>query len=216
MGDSVKPFITGIAGGSGSGKTTLVQHLAKMIGTDQITLLHHDSYYRDRSMLTPKERSLLNYDHPDALETTRLVEHIELLRKGKSVEVPVYDFSTHCRKSTIETARPSPLIIVEGILVFAEPELVDLFDLKIFVDLDQELLLARRIKRDTAERGRTVESSLKQYRETTGPMFLKYVQPSRGQADLVISGDRSFQSPAVELLALGLKAIINRQRRVSR
>jgi len=209
MAKSRKHIIAGIAGGSGSGKTTLVNMLAEIIGLENLSLLHHDSYYKDRSMLDLSERARINYDHPDALETGLLVNHLERLKLGESVEAPLYNFSTHCRETQTITVDPRPLILVEGILVLSDPVLLNYFDLKIFVDLESDLLLSRRIDRDTKERGRTVEASLDQYLTSTRPMFHEYVLPSRKNADMVISGDKSFEKAAVSVIGLGLKSLIN-------
>jgi uridine kinase len=206
-----KFIFVGIGGGSGSGKTTFVEKLSDVIGMEQLCLLHHDSYYKDRSLISPGERAVINYDHPSALETDLLAEHLEQLKNGKEIEVPVYDFSTHCRKKITERVSPRPIILVEGILVLHEPALADFFDYKIFIDLDADLLLERRIRRDISERGRTLEDSLRQYTETTRPMLQKFVLPSRINADLVLSGQNFLEGASVSIIGLGLKAILEKR-----
>lgn len=202
-----KPVFVGIAGGSGSGKSFLVTELSRAIGKERLSILHHDSYYRDRSDIDPEERKGLNYDHPGALETSLLVAHLEDLRAGNPVEMPVYDFCTHCRKNETETVQPKELILLEGILVLSDPDLLRELDLKIFVDLDEDLLLARRIERDVSERGRTVSESIRQYRETTRPMYRKYVLTARKNADIILPGEDLSEHPSVKLLAAALAAI---------
>lgn len=203
-----RTVIVGIAGGSGSGKTTFANRLAGAIGRDLVNLIHHDSYYRDRSGISPVKRAEINYDHPDALETELLTGHLDLLRDGIKVEVPVYNFSTHCREKRTESVLPRPLILVEGILVLSDPVLAGYFDLRIFIDLDGDLLLARRIGRDVSERGRTVKASLCQYTETTRPMLHEYVLPSRKNADIVISGEKLLDDTAFQILGQGLKHLL--------
>ena len=206
-----KIIFVGIGGGSASGKTTFVEKLSDVIGKEQLCLLHHDSYYKDRSMISPVERAEINYDHPSALDTGLLAEHLEQLKNGREIEVPVYNFSTHCRENRTVKVRPSPLILVEGILVLYEPALADYFDYKIFIDLDSDLLLARRIRRDVSERGRTIEASLQQYTETTRPMLQKFVLPSRKNADLVLSGKNFLEGSSVSIIGQGLKALLDNQ-----
>ena len=208
MAAAEKMIIAGIAGGSGSGKTTLVKKLSKIIGPENLALLHHDSYYRDRSMLSLSERAGINYDHPEALETQLLISHLDQLKKGRAIEMPVYNFSTHCREPRTETIEPRPIVLVEGILVLSDPSLLQYFDVKIFVDLDADLLLSRRIQRDITERGRTIDASIEQYQTSTRPMFEKYVIPSRANADLIIPGDKSFETSSVSLIGSGLKSLI--------
>lgn len=186
-----KPLIIGVAGGSGSGKTTVAQHLAA--GTDYpCSLIEHDWYYLDRSDLSPEERSGVNYDHPDALESALLAEHLRKLRQGETIGAPIYDFVTHCRRrdknGEVErrTVAPSRVIIVEGILVFVDPKLRAELDIKIYVDTDSDIRLLRRIRRDLEERGRPFESIRDQYYATVRPMHLEFVEPSKRWADLII------------------------------
>lgn len=175
-----------VAGGSGSGKTTVARAIVEALGADRVSVIQHDSYYRDRSHLPSEERSSINYDHPDALDTTLLVEHLQMLQAGESVEVPVYDFTRHVRSGETRTVAPNTVIVVDGILVLADPDLRRCFDLKVFVDTDADLRLLRRIQRDMTERDRTLESVVEQYLETVRPMYLAFVESSKRYADTVI------------------------------
>ena len=158
--DETRPLIIGMAGGSGSGKSTIVQSVVDIVGADLITLIPHDAYYRAQDHLTYEERTEINYDHPDSLETELLVEHLEALRAGIPIDRPVYDFSSHTRTSETVRVVPEPVILVDGILILAEPELRQLFDLRVYIDTDADLRLMRRLQRDILERGRTVDSVL--------------------------------------------------------
>ncbi len=180
------PLIIGIAGGSGSGKTTIAEALVEAI--DGVAYIKHDAYYRHHPMLTFEERSRVNYDHPDSLETDLLVEHLGMLRSGRPFDQPVYDFSQHLRSESTVTMAPAPVVIVEGILVLAERDLRDLMDLRVFVDTDADLRLARRLERDLRERGRTAESVIAQYLATVRPMHNEFVEPSKHHADIIIPG----------------------------
>ena len=180
------PLVIGIAGGSGSGKTTVAQEILNRVGADRIAYLQHDSYYKDLSGLPPTLRLEVNFDHPHSLETELLIKHIVSLRDLEPVEVPIYDFSTHSRTSQTFTVKPRGVILVEGILIFTEPELRKLFDVKIFVDTDSDLRFIRRLHRDITERGRTTESVIKQYQSTVRPMHLEFVEPSKRYADIII------------------------------
>jgi uridine kinase len=178
-------FVVGVAGGSGSGKTTLTERITDCFGS-RVSLVHHDNYYRAHDDLTYEERSKLNYDCPEAFETELMAEHLRLLRAGRSVHCPVYDFTVHNRSGEIEVIEPRPVILVEGILIFADPALAELMDLKIFVDTDADVRLARRILRDVEERGRTVRSVVDQWQATVKPMHEMYVEPSRKKADVIV------------------------------
>ena len=182
----MKPFVIGVAGGSGSGKTTVVSQIVKSLGDDQVSLLEHDKYYRDRGDLRLEERAALNYDHPDSLETDLLVQHVKALRAGSAVEVPLYDFARHAREEGTTTVFPRRAIIVEGILIFADPDLRKLLDVKVFVDADDDTRFIRRLQRDLSERGRTVNSVIDQYLGTVKPMHLEFVEPSKRYADVII------------------------------
>ena len=180
-----KYLVIGIAGGTGSGKTTLMKNIINRFG-DVVTVLSHDNYYRRHDELTYEERCKINYDEPAALETDLMAYHLDLLRKGESIECPVYDFTQHNRSDETITVIPKSVIIVEGILIFENEPLRELMDIKIFVDTDADVRLCRRIKRDVNKRGRTLESVLTQYQETVKPMHEKYVEPSKRYADIVV------------------------------
>ena len=178
-------LVIGIAGGSGSGKTTLMNNIVSRFG-DDITVLSHDSYYKRHDDMTYEERCRLNYDEPAALETELMTRHLDLLRHGQAIDCPVYDFTVHNRSEETTRIEPGKVIIVEGILIFENPELRDLMDIRIFVDTDADIRLCRRVKRDVNKRGRTLESVLNQYQETVKPMYEKYVEPSKKYAHILV------------------------------
>ena len=178
-------LVVGVAGGSGSGKTTLSNNLLTRFG-DRVSIVHHDNYYRAHDDLTYEERTRLNYDCPEAFETELMVEHLHLLRQGRSVHCPVYDFTVHNRSGETEVIEPRPVILVEGILIFADTALADLMDIKVFVDTDADIRLARRVVRDVEDRGRTVRSIIDQWQNTVKPMHEMYVEPSKKNADIII------------------------------
>ncbi len=180
-----KILVIGIAGGTGSGKTTLMKNLIQRFG-GAVTVLSHDNYYKRHDELPLEERSRLNYDEPDALETDLMARHLEQLRRGEAIDCPVYDFSAHNRSNETIRVLPQPVIIVEGILIFENESLRNLMDIRIFVDTDADIRLCRRIKRDVNKRGRTLESVLLQYQQTVKPMHEKYVEPSKRFADIVV------------------------------
>lgn len=202
----------GIAGATGSGKTTVAHRLMDAVAGD-VALLQHDSYYRDRSHLPEAEREELNFDHPDALETDLLIEHISRLRAGSSVGVPQYDFTSHRRLDDVTQVEPEKIIIVEGILVLVEPRLRDLFDVKIFVDTDADIRVFRRITRDIEERGRTFESIRHQYFKTVRPMTLQFVEPSKRWADVIVP-EGGNNEVALDLLAAKLRSVVTERSRV--
>ena len=178
-------MIIGIAGGTGSVKTTLVKNLIARFG-ENITVLSHDNYYKAHDDLTYEERSLLNYDHPDAFDTDLMIEHLKLLKQGRSIHCPVYDYTVHNRSSEVTLIVPTRVILVEGILIFENRELCDQMDIKIFVDADADVRLCRRIKRDVKKRGRTIESVIAQYLDTVKPMHEQFVEPSKKNANIVV------------------------------
>lgn len=180
-------IVIGIAGGSGSGKTTLMKNIMRQFDND-IAVLSHDNYYRAHDELPYEQRSKLNYDHPDAFETDMMIEHLRLLKQGKPIECPVYDYTVHNRGSEVTIVEPRPVIIVEGILIFESKALCDEMDIKIFVDTDADVRLIRRIKRDVAKRGRSLESVLEQYLATVKPMHEMFVEPSKKNADMIVVG----------------------------
>ena len=180
-------MIIGVAGGTGSGKTTLARHIANAFG-DRVAVITHDSYYRRQDNKSVEERALQNYDHPDAFETDLLCQHLKMLAEGQAVEVPVYDYTIHNRASSTTRVEPKPVIVLEGILLFSDEELRSMMDLKIFVDTDADERILRRIVRDTKERGRTLESVIKQYLTTVKPMHDAFVEPYKRYADVIVPG----------------------------
>ena len=178
-------LVIGIAGGSGSGKTTLMKRLVERFG-NHVSVLSHDNYYKRHDELSFEERAVLNYDEPDALDTSLLVYQLDQLRHGMAIDCPVYDFTLHNRSNETIHVKPEKVIIVEGIMIFVDPDLRSLMDIKIFVDTDADIRLCRRIKRDVNKRGRSLESVINQYKQTVKPMHEKYVEPSKKFADLVV------------------------------
>ena len=182
----MKPVIIGIAGGTGSGKTTVARAIYDRVGPDRIEWISHDSYYRNFEGLNPEEKHHINFDHPDSLETELLARHLDVLAKGSAVEVPIYDFTTHSRKNETQRVEPRRVVIVEGILVLAEPELRKRIDIKLFVDTPPDIRFMRRLVRDIKLRGRSMESVIEQYTTTVRPMHEEFVEPSKRYADLII------------------------------
>jgi len=180
------PIIVGIAGGTGSGKTTVARAIYDRVGRDRIEWISHDSYYRDFEGLSLEERHHINFDHPDSLETELLARHLDVLTKGSAVDVPIYDFAAYARKTETQRVEPRKVVIVEGILVLAEPELRKRIDIKLFVDTPADIRFVRRLMRDISARGRTVESVVEQYVTAVRPMHEEFVEPSKRYADLII------------------------------
>lgn len=199
--------MVGVAGGTGSGKTTVAETIVARIGAHRIAYLQHDSYYRDLTGVSPETLHHHNFDHPSALETEMMVEQVRALKQGRAVEVPVYDFTRHVRTGATRRVEPRGVVVVEGILLFAEPALRELFEIKIFVDTDADLRLIRRIKRDMTERARSVESVISQYLETVRPMHLEFVEPSKRWADLIIP-EGGFNSVALDLVCARIAALL--------
>jgi uridine kinase len=202
------PFVIGVAGGTGSGKTTVANAILRRVGEDRISILFHDSYYRDWSDLPKDVLDRKNFDHPDSLETGLLVRHLHALKQGLAVEAPIYDFRVHRRTSATRRVLPKRIVLVEGILIFAEPELRKLFDVKVFVDTDADVRLIRRIRRDIAERGRTLESVVEQYVATVRPMHLEFVEPSKRWADLIVP-EGGENAVAMEFLFARLERLLS-------
>lgn len=201
---AARPKVAGIAGGSGSGKTTLTAALLNAL-PGQAVLLQHDWYYRDHAGIPAAERDARNYDHPDAQETELLADHLAALRRGESIVAPQYDFATHTRKPETLSIAPRPLVVVEGINTLAAPALRAMFDVTVFVDAPADIRFIRRLQRDVVERGRTVESVIRQYLEQVRPMHERFVEPCRESADLVLSGEADPSASARQILAaLGL------------
>jgi uridine kinase len=201
------PVVIGIAGGTGSGKTTVTSVILQRVGAQRIALLPHDAYYRDNQHLTHAERTRINYDHPDSLESDLLVQHVQQLKEWQPVELPVYDFTTHSRTERTVHIEPRQVILVEGILIFYEPALRALFDVKIFVDTDADIRFIRRLQRDIVERGRTTESVINQYLNTVRPMHLEFVEPSKRYADVIIP-EGGLNTVAMDMVTARLEALL--------
>ncbi len=206
-----RPVIIGIAGGSGSGKTTIAKSVVTAVGVNTVSLIQHDAYYRDLPHLALEERSKVNYDHPDSLETELLIHHIEELRAGREINRPVYDFSTHSRTTKTVLVRPEPVVVIEGILVLSEPDLRNVMDLRIYVDADSDLRLMRRLRRDIIERERTLDSVMRQYEETVRPMHLQFVEPSKRYADIIVPG--GYNAGAVGTIILMIRDVLSGARK---
>lgn len=207
------PLVIGIAGGSGSGKTTAADIILERVGRQRIAYLQHDSYYRELTGLPPNQRAQVNFDHPDSLESDLLREHILQLKEWKSVELPVYDFTTHSRTGQTIHVSPHRVILVEGILIFAEQKLRELFDVKIFVDTDSDIRLIRRLKRDIEERGRTAENVVKQYMATVRPMHLEFVEPSKRYADVIIP-EGGLNEVAMDMVIARIESLLNQEPKI--
>jgi len=201
------PIVIAIAGGTGSGKTTLTHEVLDKVGAEHIALLPHDAYYKDLSHLPPEHRAQINYDHPNSLETELLIQHIVQLKRGNPIELPIYDFKVHTRTSQTIRVEPKPIILVEGILIFAEPELRQMFDIKIFVDTDPDIRFIRRLQRDIAERGRTAESVVNQYLTTVRPMHLEFVEQSKRYADIIIP-EGGLNTVAMNMVVARIRAML--------
>ncbi len=201
--------VIGVAGGTGSGKSTLVKRLQEAFRNDDVATICHDYYYKAHPELSYEERTKLNYDHPDAFDTHILVEHIKALKEGKAVECPVYSFVEHNRTDETLAVAPSKVIIVDGILIFENEQLRNIMDIKVFVDTDADVRLARRILRDVRERGRSMESVISQYTTTVKPMHEQFVEPSKRYADVIIP-EGGFNSVAVSMLIQNIRSIIDK------
>jgi uridine kinase len=205
--DKHSRLVIGVAGGSGSGKTTVVRRIVEALGLDRVSILDHDRYYRDRLDLRLEDRTALNYDHPDSLETDLMVRHVAELKAGRAVEAPLYDFARYVRRTTTETVAPRRAIIVEGILIFADAALRAQMDIKVFVDTDDDTRFIRRLRRDVAERGRTMDSVIDQYLATVKPMHLEFVEPSKRYADVIIP-QGGHNPVAVDLLLTLIRSLV--------
>jgi uridine kinase len=181
-----KSMIIGICGGTGSGKTTIARMIVESIGADKVVLVEQDSYYRNMADMPLDERQHANFDHPDSIDSDLLVNHLKRLKNGQTIEMPVYDFRTHTRSEETEHIEPTQVVIVEGILIFAEPRVLDLLDVRVFVDTPDDVRLIRRLRRDVEERGRSFERTLWQYEHTIRPMHQQFVEPSKRHADIII------------------------------
>jgi uridine kinase len=203
-----RPFVLGVAGGSSSGKTTVAERLADLIGDEHLALLRLDSYYHDRPDLPFDERAKANYDHPAAFDWELMDHHLSRLCEGHAVDVPVYDYAQHLRSDDVVQVPPARVVVVEGILVLWEAALRERFDLKVFVDTDADVRLIRRLRRDVAERGRSIESIVDQYTETVRPSHLQFVEPSKRYADVIIpEGGRN--EPALDVLLARIRELLH-------
>lgn len=207
MASQPTPLVIGIAGGSGSGKTTVAQEILNRVGPSRIAYLPHDAYYKDLSGLPPIQRAEVNFDHPNSLENELLIQHVLQLRDYQPVELPVYDFSIDTRTEKTLTIKPQRVIVVEGILIYTEPELRKLFDIRIFVDTDSDLRFIRRLQRDITERGRTTESVIHQYLKTVRPMHLEFVEPSKRYADVIIP-EGGFNTAALDMVVARIEEML--------
>ena len=201
-------MVVGIAGGTGSGKTTLADLILKSMGREKIAYLPHDAYYKDQKHLSIEARAKVNYDHPDSLETDLMVRQIRQLLDNKAIEMPVYDFTSHSRKKETVLIEPKPVILVEGILIFTEINLRDLFDMKIFVDTDADIRFIRRLSRDVEERGRSVKSVIDQYLQTVRPMHLEFVETSKRYADIIVP-EGGLNVVALDMVIARLQSLLN-------
>ena len=204
----MEPVIIGVAGGTGSGKTTVAQEILLRAGAHLITFMQHDAYYRDLGHLPPAEKAMQNFDHPDALENSLLIDHLRTLKQGRPIEMPVYDFTTHSRTAETIPIKPHRVILLEGILIFADPILRSLMDVKIYVDTDPDIRFIRRLQRDIAERGRTMESVIRQYLGTVRPMHEEFVEPSKRYADVIIP-EGGFNEVAMDMVAARIKSLLD-------
>ena len=203
-----KPLLIGIAGGTGSGKSTVAKEIFQSLPGENIAVIEQDSYYKDQSHLTLEERVKTNYDHPDAFDTELLIEHLKMLLSGKPIDKPIYDFEVHNRKKETIRVEPKDIIILEGILILAEPEIRNLLDIKIFVDTDADVRIIRRIARDIKERGRTIDSVIDQYMGVVRPMHLQFVEPTKRYADIIIP-EGGYNKVAIDILIAKVKHILS-------
>ncbi len=201
------PIVIGIAGGTGSGKTTVANVILNRVGTEHIAFIPHDAYYKNLNELSRAQRDVINFDHPDSLESDLLVEHVQALQRREPVEIPIYDFTTHSRTEETTHVDPQAVILVEGILVFAESKLRDLFDVKIFVDTPPDIRFIRRLKRDIDERDRSAESVILQYQTTVRPMHLEFVEPSKRHADVIIP-EGGLNTVAMDMVVARIEALL--------
>jgi uridine kinase len=200
-------ILIGVAGGSGSGKTLVVQHMIQQLGSDRVVVLQQDSYYKDSSHLPFEERAKQNFDHPDAIDSDLLVQHVEELLNGWTVDIPLYDFTTHTRRIETRRAGPHDIIVLEGILILDNPRLRELMDIKVYVDTDPDIRFIRRLKRDTAERGRTMQSVVEQYEKSVRPMHLQFVEPTKRYADIIVP-EGGYNWVAIDLLKTKVAALL--------
>lgn len=207
MNDRSRPVTIAVAGGTGSGKTTVTNAILERVGSNNIAYIPQDAYYKDIEHIPMANRDTVNFDHPDAIDTALIAQHVRQLQAGQSVDVPIYDFTKDQRTAESTRVNPHPIILVEGILIFVEPELRSLFDVKIFVDTDADIRFIRRLNRDIAERGRTPESVITQYLATVRPMHLEFVEPSKRYADVIIP-EGGFNFVAIDMVADRIRGML--------
>jgi uridine kinase len=213
--DPLPPVIIGIAGGTGSGKTTVAMRVCEASPGKTIRIIHHDSYYYDNSHLPMQERAAINYDHPNAFETSLLVQHLQLLRRGRTIEKPLYDYATHSRLRKTETVDPADIVFVEGILVLEDTHLRELMDIRLYVDVDADERFIRRLRRDITERGRSVESVIEQYMTVVRVMHEQFVEPSKRHAHIIIP-EGGYNQVAIDLIAVKIADIIRERNKLRR
>ncbi|MDD7363835.1 MAG: uridine kinase [Peptoniphilus sp.] len=208
----MRPILIGICGGSGSGKSTVTKQLYKNTGDARCAVIRQDNYYKDQSHLSFEDRQKTNYDHPLAFDNDLFIEHLHALKEGRSIDMPEYDFSVHNRKAETVHLEPKEVILIEGILLFSEPRILDLLDMRIFVDTDSDVRILRRIKRDMRERGRSLDSVIEQYMETVRPAHLLFVEPSKRYADIIVP-EGGYNKVAVDLIQTKVDQILSRVER---
>jgi uridine kinase len=204
----MEPVVIGVAGGTGSGKTTVAREILRRAGTHQISLIQHDAYYKNLDDLPLAQRAMRNFDHPDALDNDLLISHLQELKVGRPVEIPVYDFTTHSRTAETQRVESHRVVMVEGILIFADEALRRLMDVKIYVDTDPDIRFIRRLQRDIAERGRTMESVIQQYLATVRPMHQEFVEPSKRYADVIIP-EGGYNEVAMDMVAARIRVLLD-------
>jgi uridine kinase len=205
------PITVGICGGTGSGKTMVAQKVISSIGAANVVFIQQDSYYRDLGEMPLDLRHHVNFDHPDAVDLELMQQHLEALRLGQAIDLPVYDFVTHTRRPETIRVEPRPVVIVEGILIFSDPRISSLLEIKIFVECDADIRFIRRLERDMRERGRSLQSVVTQYLSTVRPMHLQYVLPSKCCADLIVP-EGGFNEIAIDLIASKIRSVVENQR----
>ena len=203
------PITVGVAGGTGSGKTTVASEILRRVGFENIAFVQHDAYYFDQGHLPQAERSKVNYDHPDTLDNGLMIEHVKALQSWQAADVPIYDFTTHTRTAQTRHVAPQPVILIEGILIFALPDVRDLMDVKIYVDTDSDLRFLRRLQRDIAERGRSMDQVIQQYLSTVRPMHLEFVEPSKRYADVIIP-EGGFNLVAMDMVVARIQELLEK------
>ncbi|MDA1330339.1 MAG: uridine kinase [Chloroflexi bacterium] len=204
---SPNPLTIGIGGGTGSGKTTVANAILDRAGVEHVAYIQHDSYYKDLKNLAPPQRATTNFDHPNSLETELMIKHVKQLKAGNPIDVPSYDFTTHTRLAETHRVDAKPIILVEGILLFVDPAMRELFDIKLFVDTDADVRFIRRLQRDIQDRGRTTESVIHQYQSTVRPMHLEFVEPSKRYADLIIP-EGGFNEVALDVVMARIYSLL--------